>query len=127
MERYATRVGTMFAEYGPTTGMVADTYGGANLSTLKTYSQYAKQGGSVPIAYVSQPLWAYGVYGENSYRCPVDNMYSPYDHTPLICTSQTPVLFYRNRGIDQNDPGGDLAARIRNATAKWEPPFFITV
>ena len=52
MERYATRVGEMFAAYGPKTGMVADTYGSANMSTLATYSQYAELGGSSPIAYV---------------------------------------------------------------------------
>lgn len=40
MERYASRVGQMFATYGPQQGMVADTYGSANLSTLATYSKY---------------------------------------------------------------------------------------
>lgn len=127
MERYATRVGKMFAAYGPASGMVADTYGSANLSTLATYAKYAKAGGSAPIAYVSQPLWSHGVYGENTYRCPVDNMFSPADHAPLICTSNSPNLFYRNRGITPADPGAELAARILKASAKWEPPFFLTV
>jgi hypothetical protein len=124
LQRYATRVGRLYHEYGPS---VADTYGSANLSTIAKYSNYAAQGGMRPDAFVSQPLWAYGPYAENSYKCPVLNMYSPADGTPIICTAHTPSLFYRNRNISQQDPGKDLAGRIRSVAAQYKPPFFVTV
>ena len=84
-------------------------------------------GGAAPTAYVSQPLWAYGGYAENAYKCPSLNMYSPADGTPIICTSHVPSLFYRNRDIKQSDPGADLASKIRVASQEYSPPFFITV
>ena len=80
-----------------------------------------------PVAYVSQPLWAYKPYAQNAYKCPDLNMYSPSDGTPIICTAHTPSLFYRNRGINQQDPGKDLAGRIRTVAEQYEPPFFVTV
>lgn len=75
--RYAGRVGRLYKEYGPS---VADTYGQANLSTIASYSRYAAAGdaagpGMAPAAYVAQPLWAYGAYGRNAYKCPALNMY----------------------------------------------------
>ena len=76
---------------------------------------------------MTQPLWAYSGYAEDAYKCPSLNMYSPADGTPIICTSNKPSLFYRNRAINQSDPGGDLANRIRTASMEYEPPFFITV
>lgn len=124
LQRYAGRVGRLFKEYGPE---VADTYGQANLTTIAAYSKFAAQGGMAPTAYVSQPLWAYGDYAEDAYKCPSYNMFSPSDGTPIICTSHTPSLFYRNRNIDQKDPGADLGGRIRSLATQFEPPFFVTV
>jgi len=125
LERYATRVGRLFRQYGVD---VADTYGHANLSTIKSYSAYAgREGGVAPAAYVTQPLWAHGSYAEDSYRCPELNLYSPTDGTPIICTSNEPNLFYRNRAINMTDPARDLADRIRGAAMQYIPPYFITV
>jgi hypothetical protein len=74
--------------------------GQGNLTTIAKYSKYAAQGGGMaPTAYVSQPLWSHGAYARGAYRCPELNMYSPTDGTPIICTPNTPNLFYRNRGI----------------------------
>ena len=103
--------------YGPT---VADTYGQANLTTIAKYSKYAREGGGVaPVAYVAQPLWAYPGYNQDAYKCPALNMYSPADGTPIICTAHTPSLFYRNREISKEDPGGDLANRIRTVAEQY--------
>ena len=76
-----------------------------------------------PVAYVAQPLWAYGSYSQNAWRCPELNLYSPSDGTPIICTANSPSLFYRNRGLSKDHPGRDLAQRIRAvACAATSPP-----
>lgn len=124
LERYTGRVGRLFQEYGPD---VADTYGQGNLSTIAKYSRYAAAQGMAPRAYVSQPLWSHGVYAEDAFRCPELNLYSPVDGTPIICTPNTPNLFYRNRGLNATNPAADLAGRIRTAAARYRPPYFITV
>ena len=124
LQRYAMRVGRLFASYGPT---VVDTYGQANFSVIERYSEYAAQGGAAPQAYVAQPLWAHGSYAEDAWRCPELNIASPSDGTPIVCTSADPSLFYRNRGLNKDDPARDLAARIRNVSTRYEPPFFVTV
>ena len=102
-----------------------------------------------PSAYVSQPLWSHGAYAQGAYKCPELNLYSPSDGTPIICTPNTPnvssataspgccaavtllcceQLFYRNRGITKgSSPAAQLAARIRTAAARYEPPYFITI
>lgn len=66
-----------------------------------------------PTAYVAQPLWSHGSYSQDAWRCPELNLYSPADGTPIICTANDPNLFYRNRGLDPENPGKDLADRIR--------------
>ena len=91
--RYTERTGRLFATYGPS---VADTYGQANLTTISAYTKYAAIGGQTPITYVSQPLWAHGTYGQDAWKCPELNLKSA-DGTPIICTSNSPNLFYRNR------------------------------
>ena len=126
LQRYTARVGKLYKEYGPE---VADTYGQANLTTIAKYSKYAAQGGGMaPTAYVSQPLWSHGRYAQGAYKCPELNLYSPTDGTPIICTPNTPSLFYRNRGFDnRSSPAAQLAARIRTAAARYSPPYFITI
>jgi hypothetical protein len=122
--RYAKRTGELYKRYGPS---VADTYGQANLSTIAKYSAAAAEGGMAPVAYVAQPLWARGAYAQDAWRCPELNLYSPHDGAPIICTANKPSLFYRNAGLNATHPGADLAARIRNVSKRYEPPFFITV
>ena len=124
LAQYAKQVGRLYKEYGPE---VADTYGQANFSTIAKYSQYAAEGGMAPAAFVAQPLWSHGSYAQDAWRCPELNLYSPADGTPVICTANSPNLFYRNRGLNKTDPGKDLADRIRGVAARYEPPFFITI
>lgn len=125
LQRYTTRVGQLYKEFGPE---VADTYGQGNLTTIAKYSKYAAQGGMAPAAYVSQPLWSHGSYAKGAYKCPELNLFSPADGTPLICTPNSPNLFYRNRGITKgSSPASQLAARIRTAAARYEPPYFMTI
>jgi len=124
LSRYASRTGRLYEKYGPE---VADTYGQANWSTIAKYSAAAKKGGMAPSAYVAQPLWSHGSYAQNAWRCPELNLYSPADGTPIICTANSPNLFYRNRKLDPANPGKDLAERIRTVAAEYRPPFFITI
>mmetsp|Transcript_25011 Transcript_25011/g.65223 ORF Transcript_25011/g.65223 Transcript_25011/m.65223 type:complete len:510 (-) Transcript_25011:223-1752(-) len=124
LEQYAGRVGRLFAEYGPD---VADTYGQANFSVMTAYSRAAAANGVAPLAYVTQPLWAYSSYAEDAWQCPELNLFDPDTGTPVICTAHDPSLFYRNRNINQSDPGNDLADRIRTVASQYDPPFFITV
>ena len=114
LEQYAARVGRLYASYGPS---VADTYGQANLTTMAAYTLHAASAGTAPIAYVSQPLWSHGSYGQDAWKFPRLNMHAA-DGTPIICTSNTPNLFYRNRGLNASNPGEDLAARIRNVSKR---------
>ena len=126
LERYTRRVGRLFRTYGP---RVADTYGQANFSVINLYSEFASsENGMAPEAYVTQPLWAHGSYSENAWKCPDSlNIRSTQTDTPIICTSNDPNLFYRNRGLDPNakNNGEILADRIRNVTAPYDPPFFV--
>ena len=123
LQKYASRVGRLFSEYGPS---VADTYGQANLTTIEKYTKYAAMGGDAPSAYVSQPLWAHGSYGQDAFKCPRLN-FRANDGTPVICTSNSPNLFYRNRGLSPSHPAQDLAARIFQAASASDDVRFITV
>ena len=135
LEAYATRAGRLFKEYMPKDAP-ADTFGWANWSSLDTYKKFAAAAGQAPGAFVAQPLTGTQGY----FKCPVLNQNSA-DGTPLICTADQglgdqsvqdscgkwPSLLYRNRGIWSENPGADLAARIRSIAGKYEPPFFVTV
>ena len=73
---------------------------------------------------------AHGSYAENAWKCPNSlNIRSTHTNTPIICTSNDPNLFYRNRGLDPDasNNGEILADRIRNVTAPYEPPFFVLI
>ena len=73
------------------------------------------------------PQRSHGPYSQDAWKCPELNLYSPADGTPIVCTANDPNLFYRNRKLNATDPSDDLAARIRQVAARYEPPFFITV
>ena len=99
----------------------------SNLTTIEKYTKYAAVGGQAPTAYVSQPLWAHGSYAQDAWKCPHLNMRANDGITPIICTSNAPNLFYRNRGLSPDHPARDLAARISQTAHSSDDVRFITV
>ena len=80
-------------------------------------------------AFVRLSLYVSLYVSFNVSMCHISHVHFPeqVDGTPIICTPNTPNLFYRNRNVNNRDPAGDLAQRIRTAAAQYEPPYFITI
>ena len=95
------------------------------------YAHALAAGGNAPAAFVTQPNWAPWTHAQayKPWRCEPDggNLVLADGRTPLICTSNSPQLFYYSTTLNASCPSCDLAARIEKAAKKHPPPFFVLV
>jgi hypothetical protein len=124
LQTYGERVGRLTAKYGP---HVVDTYGYANISVHEAYQKAMAQGGSAPVAFVTQPNWG-NSFGDayTPFNCSEDNLELS-GGTPLICSSGSPKLFYYSGSLNASCPSCDLASRIEEVAKRQPPPYFVLV
>ncbi len=95
------------------------------------YAHALAAGGNAPAAFVTQPNWAPWTHAQafKPWRCEPDggNLVLADGRTPLICTSNSPQLFYYSTTLNASCPSCDLAARITTVARRQPPPHFVSV
>ena len=95
------------------------------------YAHALAAGGNAPAAFVTQPNWAPWTHAQayKPWRCEPDggNLVLADGRTPLICTSNSPQLFYYSTTLNASCPSCDLAARITTAARRQPRPHFVSV